>query len=285
MTCTDEEALSDALWAVSYMTDGDDDRIRAVMATGVAIKVVGCLVSPSSKIKLPALRSIGNIVTGADDLTQEIVNIGALPMLGQLVTAGTKQQERKEACWAISNIAAGTPAQLSAVLSSGVMLPVTHALQHGEFDVKKEACWAVCNAVHGSVTEQVQFIVEQYNTLGPMCDMLSVSDPKMVTITLDFLENVLKAGQKVSNDKGGENKMLIMLDEAGGVDKLEELQEHSNHDIYQKAVRILETYVGEEDEEDGATIPATCADGQQFAFGMGRTAAGALEATPAFTFA
>jgi len=247
--------------------------------------VVGCLVSPSSKIKLPALRSIGNIVTGADDLTQEIVNIGALPMLGQLVTAGTKQQERKEACWAISNIAAGTPAQLSAVLSSGVMLPVTHALQHGEFDVKKEACWAVCNAVHGSVTEQVQFIVEQYNTLGPMCDMLSVSDPKMVTITLDFLENVLKAGQKVSNDKGGENKMLIMLDEAGGVDKLEELQEHSNHDIYQKAVRILETYVGEEDEEDGATIPATCADGQQFAFGMGRTAAGALEATPAFTFA
>ena len=35
-----------------------------------------------------------------------------------------------------------------------------------------------------------------------------------------------------------------------GLDKLEQLQNHSNEDVYKKAVHILETYFGLDDEED-----------------------------------
>lgn len=270
-SCSDEECLADALWGISYLTDGDEARIAAVLASGVAMRLVACLTHTSSKLKVPALRAIGNIVTGSDEQTQQIVNAGALPILGQLVTAGAKVQERKEACWAISNVAAGTPQQLAAVLQSGVLLPVSRALLHAEAEVKKEACWVVCNAVHGSASspQQVLLIAEHYGIVEPMCAMLQANDPRMVTITLDFIDELCKAGAAVAADKGeGENRAVIWLDEAGGIDKLEELQEHKNEDIYRKAVHILETFLGDSDEEDAAlAAPGTCAGGG-FQFGL-----------------
>jgi hypothetical protein len=267
-TCADEEALTDSLWAVSYLSDGDEERISAVLEAGVVIKLVNSLLQPSNKLKLPALRAIGNIVTSTDAHTQAVVNAGALSILGNLVALSGRKQERKEACWAISNIAAGTAEQLSMVIQTGVLLPVTQALLHGEFEVKKEACWVICNAVHGSSNEQALFIAEQYKVVEPMVAMLAVEDARMVGITLDCFENLLKAGAAHAAKGGGENKVLVWLDEAGGVDKLEDLQEHKNEEVYKKAVNILETYVGEETDEDEVSAPATLAGGQQFAFGM-----------------
>ena len=40
-----------------------------------------------------------------------------------------------------------------------------------------------------------------------------------------------------------------MVDEANGLDKIEELQNHSNREIYEKAVNILETFFDVEDGE------------------------------------
>ena len=40
-----------------------------------------------------------------------------------------------------------------------------------------------------------------------------------------------------------------LIDEAEGLDKIEELQNHSHEDIYDKAVLILETYFDVEDGE------------------------------------
>jgi hypothetical protein len=280
-SCADEESLSDTLWAISYLTDGDDERIGAAVQAGIAAQLVRCLTHTSSKLKVPALRAIGNIVTGSDAHTQAIVSAGALPILGVLVTQGAKTQERKEACWAISNIAAGTASQLAAVLASGVLLPVATALRHAEFEIKKEACWVVCNAVHGSSQEQALFIAEQYGVLEPMVQMLGVADARMVGITLDFLDNLLKAGEAAAAARGdAENRVVVWLDECGGVDKLEELQEHKNEDIYKKAVSLLETYLGEDTDEDAAAAPCAVANSQQFAFGL----TPGMSAVPAFAF-
>ncbi|XP_073104753.1 importin subunit alpha-1b isoform X2 [Elaeis guineensis] len=44
-----------------------------------------------------------------------------------------------------------------------------------------------------------------------------------------------------------------MIDEAGGLVKIEHLQGHDNGDIYEKAVKILENYRPEEDDETMAS--------------------------------
>ena len=64
---------------------------------------------------MPALRTVGNIVTGNDQQTQAIINCGALLCLLHLLNTSHKKSIKKEACWTISNITAGTKEQIQAV--------------------------------------------------------------------------------------------------------------------------------------------------------------------------
>lgn len=67
---TDEEVLTDACWALSYLSDGSNDKIQAVIEAGVARRLVELLMHASYSVQTPALRTIGNVVTGDDVQTQ-----------------------------------------------------------------------------------------------------------------------------------------------------------------------------------------------------------------------
>lgn len=99
----DEEILADACWALSYLSDGVDDKIQAVIDAGVCPRLVKLLVHPNAGIQTPALRTVGNIATGNDLQTQFIINHHALPNLLALLSS-PKKGIRKEACWTLSNI-------------------------------------------------------------------------------------------------------------------------------------------------------------------------------------
>lgn len=60
------------------------------------------------------------------------------------------------------------------------------------------------------------------------------------------------------------NLYAQMIDDAEGLEKIENLQSHDNNDIYEKAVKILETYWLEEEDE---TLPPGAAPQQAFQFG------------------
>ena len=68
---------------------------------------------------VPALRTVGNIVTGDDMQTQVIIGCGALTCLLHLLKTAQKKSIKKEACWTISNITAGTKDQIQAVIDAG----------------------------------------------------------------------------------------------------------------------------------------------------------------------
>ena len=51
---------------------------------------------------------------------------------------------------------------------------------------------------------------------------------------------------------GGINVFAQTVDECEGLDKIENLQTHDNNEIYEKAVKILERYWAEEDEEESS---------------------------------
>ncbi|OVA13566.1 Armadillo [Macleaya cordata] len=248
---TDEEVLTDACWALSYLSDGTNDKIQAVIDAGVCPRLVELLLHPSPTVLIPALRTVGNIVTGDDAQTQFVINNQVLPCLYQLLTQNHKKSIKKEACWTISNITAGNRGQIQAVIEANIIVPLVHLLQHAEFEIKKEAAWALSNATSGGSHEQIQYLVNQ-GCIKPLCDLLACPDPRIMTVCLEGLENILKVGEadKELGKNNGVNIYAQMIDECEGLDKIENLQSHDNNEIYEKAVKILERYWVEDEEDD-----------------------------------
>jgi len=261
----DEEVLTDACWALSYLSDGVNEKIQAVIEAGVCRRLVELLLHPSPAVQTPALRTVGNIVTGDDLQTQFILNNNALSCLLSLLSSH-KKGIRKEACWTISNITAGNKDQIQAVIDNNIVPPLIQLLTNAEFDIRKEAAWAISNATSGGNSQQIRYLVQQ-GAVHPLCDLLTVNDAKIVTIALEGLENILKIGDADAKQSGSHNQMATFIAEADGLSKIEELQHHSNNDIYEKCIKILETYFGVEDEEEiPAIAPQMVEGGSAFSF-------------------
>ncbi|KHG14170.1 Importin subunit alpha-1 -like protein [Gossypium arboreum] len=204
----DEEVLTDACWALSYLSDGTNDKIQAVIEAGVCPRLVELLLNPSPSVLIPALRT--------------------------------------------------------AVINAGIIGPLVSLLQNAEFDIKKEAAWAISNATSGGTHEQIKYLVSQ-GCIKPLCDLLACPDPRIITVCLEGLENILKVGEAEKAVGAGEfNYCAQLIEDAEGLEKIENLQSHDNNEIYEKAVKILETYWLEEDEE---TLPPGDGTQQSFYFG------------------
>ncbi len=270
----DEEVLTDACWALSYLSDGTNDKIAAVIDAGVCKRLVELLMHPSASVLIPALRTVGNIVTGDDVQTQIVINCAALPCLLRLLTDPHKKSIKKEACWTISNITAGNKDQIQAIIDANIVPPLIQLLAAAEFDIKKEAAWALSNATSGGTHPQIRYLVQQ-GCIKPLCDLLTCADARIVTVALEGLENILKVGACDKEDAGAaDNAYAAYVDEAEGLEKIEQLQNHPNNDIYEKAVKIMEQYFGLEEEEDQNLAPGMDAGGATYAFGAGGAAGG-----------
>ncbi|RVW12362.1 Importin subunit alpha-1a [Vitis vinifera] len=127
----DEDVLTDA-WALSYLSDGTNDKVQAVIEAGVCPRVVELLLYSSPSVLIPALRMVGNIVTGDDMQTQCIINHQALLCLLNPLTNNHKKSIKKEACWTISNITASNKEQIQAVIEANIIGPFVHLLQNAE---------------------------------------------------------------------------------------------------------------------------------------------------------
>lgn len=105
--------------------------------------------------------------------------------------------------------------------------------------------------------------------IKPLCDLLICPDPRIVTVCLEGLENILKVGEadKEMGMNGGVNVYAQMIDECEGLDKIENLQTHDNNEIYEKAVKVLEKYWAEEEEEQNVQDALTAMNQQGFNFG------------------
>jgi importin subunit alpha-6/7 len=255
----DVDVLTDGMWALSYLTDTDDEvhaqaalevrprskergggggagrsrspfagrrpwrQLRAVVPraraqpppflsrpalaiaqAGVAQRVSQLLLHTSAAVVTPALRTAGNIVTGDDVQTQVMINAGCLEGFVHLIKRG-KRGLRKEACWAISNIMAGSHEQIQVrrrapcpsrrihltvsptplpflpprvgcaqmVLDLHGVTALVEAILHTDIhDVRREACWAISNATSGCSSLQVIqllncSVIEALSSEGP----------------------------------------------------------------------------------------------------------------------
>lgn len=234
----DISILVDTVWALSYLTDGGTSQIQMVIDSGVVSKLVPLLSHKEVKVQTAALRAVGNIVTGNDEQTQVVLDCEALSHFHALLTH-QKEKICKEAVWFLSNITAGTQAQVQQVIDAGLIPKIISILTTGEFQTQKEAAWAVSNLTMGGNRDQVAHLIRE-GVIPPFCNLLTCADTQVIQIVLDGISNMLKlAGPQVEG-------LANMIEECGGVDKIEALQNHENSEIYKLAYDIIENFYSED---------------------------------------
>lgn len=250
----DVNVLSDCAWALSYLSEGSDKRIERVINSGVVKRLVELLMHPDLTVITPALRAIGNILTGDDPLTQVVINCSALPALQHLLGCPA-EHIRKETCWAISNVTAGNKVQIQAVIECNIFPILLDIMDSAQYKIRKEAAWAVLNTCAGGTPEHIRYLVN-IGVLRPLCDLLTVQDPRVVLITLEGMECILKAGIGKRSINGG-NLYALLVEEADGVMKIESLLNHPRHEIYSVAQKILDKYFITEHPDSTVTLLET----------------------------
>ncbi|KAL7068918.1 putative importin alpha [Cryptosporidium serpentis] len=254
---SDLEVMTDACWALSYISDGANDRIEAVLRSDACPRLVELLGHPSPLVQTPALRCVGNLVTGDDRQTQMVLSCGVVKYLLQLLSS-PKKVIRKEACWTISNITAGNKEQIQEIIDNGLITPLVNLLNTAEFDVKKEAAWAISNATTGGTPQQIETLVN-YGITKPLCDLLAIEDVKVIEVALEAIENILKVGALRQQERGlPENPFCTLVEQAYGLSRLEKLQEAPSKAIYEKAFHIIVSYFPyeyEDEAEEAQTAP------------------------------
>lgn len=98
-----KEIVADAMWGISYMSDSGEKVALKLLELGVIEPIIEAMKSKHSNVVLPAVRTLGNFVTGDDSETQKIIQCGILPVLLALLDS-QDLAIRKESCWTLSNI-------------------------------------------------------------------------------------------------------------------------------------------------------------------------------------
>ncbi|KAM9314810.1 importin subunit alpha-8 [Pholidichthys leucotaenia] len=232
----DKDVLTDACWAISYLTDGDNNRIDVVVKTGIVPRLVELMGYEELSVMTPALRSIGNIVSGSDVQTQMAIDAGLLNILPKLMRY-PKASIQKEAAWALSNIAAGPCKQIQQLITCGLVPPLIELLRNGDFKTQREAVWAVTNLTSGGTTEQVVQLV-QCGALEAILNILHIRDAKVVLVMLDAIINIFMVAEKL----GETERLTLLVEELGGLDRIEMLQDHDNESVYNTAHYLIKKY-------------------------------------------
>ncbi|XP_045439602.1 importin subunit alpha-3 isoform X2 [Pipistrellus kuhlii] len=231
---TDVNILVDTVWALSYLTDAGNEQIQMVIDSGIVPHLVPLLSHQEVKVQTAALRAVGNIVTGTDEQTQVVLNCDALSHFPALLTH-PKEKINKEAVWFLSNITAGNQQQVQAVIDANLVPMIIHLLD-------KVAC------------------LIQQNVIPPFCNLLTVKDAQVVQVVLDGLSNILKMAEDEAET------IANLIEECGGLEKIEQLQNHENEDIYKLAYEIIDQFFSTDDIDEDASLVPEAIQGGTFGF-------------------
>lgn len=190
----DKAILVDALWSLSYLSDGDDTNVNTVSQYPDILPVLlAYLKSSDVQVLLPALRTVGNLTTGGDLPTQTVIDAGALPILRPLLFS-TRGNVLKEAAWCMSNIMAGTAPQIRACLDADLIKPIIDLCFDARDSVRREALWAIINAFAGASHRDVHALVWMPRTLSIVADVLTSDETSLIALAIRVLNRIIQHG-------------------------------------------------------------------------------------------
>eukprot|EP01132_Coremiostelium_polycephalum_P008443 gene8443-10370_t len=205
--CKDEDLLGNAFWAISNVLEDvqvneEGDPIVSSDILEVGVQTMKDNVQ-NKKILIPALRFVGNCLTGDEETTQIVLEQGVIDVLGNLLrTESSNRQICKEVCWSFSNITAGSERQIQKVINSGYLADIINISKNKRFasTVTPDCVWILSNAITGGNNEQIECLVNDYDIIEVLTQLLSNENPDR-----DIFIALKKISQLGSDYKSGPN--------------------------------------------------------------------------------
>eukprot|EP00923_Selenidium_pygospionis_P059532 GHVN01104758.1.p1 GENE.GHVN01104758.1~~GHVN01104758.1.p1 ORF type:complete len:532 (+),score=107.24 GHVN01104758.1:88-1683(+) len=231
--------ISDACWGLSYNVAGGDTAIDYVIQMGAVPKLINhAKTSNVCQVITPALRTLGMIVGSNATHTQVVIDNGGVGVFAHLLQ-NPRLSVRREAAWAISNVAAGNHAQIDAVLDAGLIPVLLTILRDGSFEVQKEAAWGICNCISGGNERQI-LTLTRGGCLDYLPRFLDINERRLVRQTLQAIKAVVQVGINTSTGEVG--GCATWLEVSGTREKLEGLQfESKDPVITSRAASIIKS--------------------------------------------
>ena len=237
----------DAMGLLVALSDGPIDVIQAVLNAGVVPLIVKC--AKAGAAVFCGLRVLGNICAGSDVQTQVVINAGGVDVLASQLTSDVPSS-RKEASWALSNIAAGTVDQIDALIKHPtVVRDVLANFTCAWPDVQKESVWTVANMTSGGTQEQLRILVEAHASVEALCAIavttkaVTTRELRMVVAALEGIGNCLRTYEYLKSAQGlTVNALVARLRATTAFDQLASLAGHPNQDVRQEAAALLDEH-------------------------------------------
>lgn len=269
MAFEDMDVICDAFWALSYICEADPsllingvEEVEQVSQSQdqeqeennqtnepirysdvVLSRARGLLEQGNVRVVGPVIRMLGNIATGDETQTDEVVKKGFLPLLKKTFYEYDDYKKlgrvRKEICWTISNVCAGTKSQADAVVRCGLIPMLVEALNLPEMYVRVEACWALTNCIDYVNLENFDRILSD-DLIRELKEFLIVSS-SMADLQAQILEafkKMLVVGKELER-KTGRNVIKEKFVEFDVVMDIEDLQMSSDKSVSDRAYELI----------------------------------------------
>lgn len=184
----DSEINCDLLWALSYVTEKSLENIE--INQGNCELLVKFMSHAVISVSLPALRTIGNIISSTEAFTSVFLGIGILGKMNELLDH-PKKNMRRETCWVLSNICAESNGSVQQVVFSGILPKVITLALEDDFPIRKEAMWVLANICdHCSLDIKPQVL--KMGIATPLTEGLESDDSKVRKVCIEGLTGVFK---------------------------------------------------------------------------------------------
>eukprot|EP01084_Bolivina_argentea_P280666 480018_1 len=206
----DNEILRNIFWSMSYLTS-DIEENDLVIEHMKKYKYIPKLIdficnnnnnnnntSDNGQLSGPAIRAIGNIIANTDMNTEYILNCGFLIKVNEILKDKNinkyERRLKKEICWTISNITAGSINQIQEVMDNNIFekLSAIILIDTGKYEIANESLWAIANGVSNGTQKQIRYMVDNCNILKNVCLFINkITKNKLLLVALECIENIL----------------------------------------------------------------------------------------------
>jgi hypothetical protein len=209
------------------------DRIMAMIRHGAIPHIIYVLEKQQydySDIRWHALSIVNRMISSDDAIpTQAFVDGGILPCLLTLL-AHKDAFIREQACLAIRNIAADGEMSIDAIIAADIIPRLLCILDKDEAGVQKQAAIVICTATSLGNEKHIDYLLA-VGLLQHLCAMMRThQDNQTLCYALEGLDRILQDRHNVCAG---------MMQQCGGVELIQALQQHTFSDVQELARDIL----------------------------------------------